>query len=93
LIIFCLFIFLASTNSETAFVSNRLGEKTQEIQQLLDSERALKTSLDKAQDEIELQAFTASSILDESINVTFSSFFYRSQKAVFQCCYLIIWNR
>jgi hypothetical protein len=41
----------------------------------------------------ELQAFTASSILDESINVTFSSFFYRSQKAVFQCCYLIIWNR
>ena len=43
---------VTSTNSQIAFASNRLGEKNQEIQQLLDSEHALKTTIEKAQDDI-----------------------------------------
>lgn len=61
---------VTSTNSETAFVSNRLGEKNQEIQQLLDSERALKTTLDKAQDEILNLKSQLSDSFDNATHVT-----------------------
>ena len=61
---------VTSTNSQIAFASNRLGEKNQEIQQLLDSEHALKTTLEKAQDDILNLKSQLSDSFDNATHVT-----------------------